>query len=81
MDKNKVHASSGVGGVSVFTDVGAKSMGTAKNEAAKKRLATKLRNKKSKTKMSRGPIGSVVQSPDQQEKTMTMGKQPIKVYK
>ena len=26
------------------------------------------------------PIGAVVQSPDQQYKTMTMGKQPIKVY-
>jgi hypothetical protein len=35
-----------------------------------------LAKRKAKVK----PIGSVVQSPDQQEKTMTMGKQPIKVY-
>jgi hypothetical protein len=78
MDKNKVHPSSGVGGVSVFTDVGAKPMGKARNETAKRRLATKLRNKTSKYKRV-SPIGSVVQSPDQQDKTMTMGKQPIVV--
>jgi hypothetical protein len=45
----------------------------------------KMDNKKklvkymAKNKMAK-PIGSIVLSPDQQEKTMTMGKQPIKVY-
>jgi hypothetical protein len=47
----------------------------------KKKLASyrKTNSKKSKPSMAK-PIGSVVLSPDQQEKTMTMGKQPIKVY-
>jgi hypothetical protein len=45
-------------------------------------LASKRKNlakKKAKPSMVK-PIGSIVLSPDQQEKTMTMGKQPIKVY-
>lgn len=33
-----------------------------------------------KVKVLNKPIGSRVQSPDEQEKTMTMGKQPIAVY-
>ena len=41
----------------------------------KKKLAKYM----AKNKMAK-PIGSIVLSPDQQEKTMTMGKQPIKVY-
>jgi hypothetical protein len=41
-------------------------------DAKRKALAKKKANVK--------PIGAVVQSPDQQYKTMTMGKQPIKVY-
>ena len=52
-----------------------------------KKMEKKMYNKKklanikkmSKNKMAK-PIGTRVQSPDQQEKTMTMGKQPIKVY-
>jgi len=42
----------------------------------KKKLAKSI----VKGKMAK-PIGSIVLSPDQQEKTMTMGKQPIKVYR
>jgi hypothetical protein len=47
----------------------------------KKKLALyrKTNSKKPKSNPMR-PIGSVVLSPDQQEKTMTMGKQPIRVY-
>ena len=46
----------------------------------KKKLAKYMaKNKMAKNKMAK-PIGSIVLSPDQQEKTMTMGKQPIKVY-
>jgi hypothetical protein len=45
-----------------------------KGYGAKERLAAKMTKKKVK------PIGSRVQSPDQQEKTMTMGKQPVAVY-
>ena len=41
----------------------------------KKKLAKYM----AKNKMDK-PIGSVVQSPDQQYKTGQMGKQPIKVY-
>ena len=38
------------------------------------------RKKLAKNKAAR-PIGSRVQSPDQQEKTMMMGKQPVSVYR
>jgi hypothetical protein len=47
----------------------------------KKKLAKyKMSNNKKGGSSMIKPIGSVVLSPDQQEKTMTMGKQPIKVY-
>lgn len=72
MEKKKMYASSGVGGVSVFTTAGSAAMSTAKNANNKARLASKLRKNKA--------VGSRVQSPDMQEKTMMMGKQPVKVY-
>jgi adenosylcobinamide amidohydrolase len=49
-------ASSGVGGVSVFTEVGSKPMGKARNENNRARLADKLRKKKKPGTIDIGPI-------------------------
>lgn len=39
-----------------------------------------LAAKRAKKKRVAKPVGSRVQSPDQQEKTMMMGKQPVAVF-